>query len=186
VPYYPSLGNHENLGSPYFRYFDVAREYSFDYGNAHFVSLDSNRPLKEHAAQAAWLKKDLGAHQKSTWRIVFFHHTPLTCVTIPGRRERAAGLRARLEPIFRQYKVQLVINGHDHDYQRHWVDGICYIVTGGGGAPLYGVKANTPFVKVARAVHHYCEITVDGDKMKLRAVQPDGTVIDQFELSAQP
>src|SRR5262249_51701743 len=37
LPYYPALGNHERDGAAYLRYFDVPREYSFDYGNIHFV-----------------------------------------------------------------------------------------------------------------------------------------------------
>ena len=117
--YYPSLGNHEREGAPYFRYFGVPAEYSFDYGNTHFVALDSNRPEAEYAAQQAWLRKDLLAHQNATWRVVFFHHTVHTCVDKPGRREESAARAKRLEPILAAGHVQLVINGHDHDYQRH-------------------------------------------------------------------
>jgi hypothetical protein len=182
TPYFPALGNHEGKGAPYFRYFDVPQEYSFDYGNTHFVALDTNRPASEHAAQEAWLKKDLAAHQKATWRVVYFHHTPYTCVSIPSRREDAVRLRERLEPIFQAEKVQLVISGHDHCYQHHLANGIHYIVSGGGGAPLYEVNPDTPFVKVAKSVHHDCEIKVNGKTMSFRAIEPDGKVIDSFEL----
>src|SRR5207248_1623832 len=96
TPIFPALGNHEQDGAAYLRYFDVARDYSFDYGNAHFAALDSNRPPAEQGAQVAWLRKDLAAHQEATWRMVFFHHTPYTCVNKPGRRELAEKLRARL------------------------------------------------------------------------------------------
>lgn len=182
--YYPSLGNHENHGAPYYRFFDVPAEYSFDYGNAHFVALDSNRPSSKYAAQEAWLKRDLAGHQDAAWRIVFFHHTVHTCVTMANRRVAAEKLAARLEPIFQANKVQLVINGHDHDYQRHVAHGITYLVTGGGGAPLYDVKPDTSFVKTAKKAHHHCEITVNGGTMAVRAIEPDGTVIEQFEIHA--
>jgi hypothetical protein len=185
TPYYPVLGNHERNGAPYFRYFDVAREYSFDYGNAHFTMLDSNRPPAEHAEQEAWLRKDLAAHRDATWRIVAFHHTPYTCVAMEKRRTAAAALRARLEPIFLAGKVGLVINGHDHDYQHHFANGIHYVVTGGGGAPLYAVQLDTTFTKAAKKAHHDCEITVDGRRISVRAVEPNGSVIEAFEIDAR-
>jgi acid phosphatase type 7 len=182
APYFPSLGNHEKGGAPYFRFFDVPAEYSFDYGDAHFVCLNTNRPAREYRAQEAWLRKDLAAHQSARWRIVYFHHTVHTCVAIPSRRVAAALLAKRLEPIFEAEHVQLVINGHDHDYQRHEAHGITYLVTGGGGAPLYDVKPNTPFVKKAKKAYHYCELLVKGDGIDVRAVEPSGKVIDEFQV----
>jgi hypothetical protein len=171
--YYPALGNHEKEGAPYFKYFGVPREYSFDYGNAHFVALDSNRPEEEFA------------HQSATWRIVYFHHTPYTCVDKPERREQARVLSARLEPILKAGNVQLVVNGHDHDYQRHVSpSGITYLVTGGGGAPLYTVTPDTPYVKKAKMAYNDCEISVDGPNLKVRAVEPDGSEIEHFALHA--
>lgn len=185
-PVFPSLGNHERHGAPYFRYFGVPAEYSFDYGNAHFIALDSNRPESEWPAQEMWLKNDLAAHPGATWRIVFFHHTPYTCVAMPDRRAAAVVLRGRLEPIFEQGGVQLVINGHDHTYQRHVApDGITYVVSGGGGAPLYQVVKDTPYVKAAESTYNDCEVTVKGRTLSLRAVRPDGSVIDQFTLTAK-
>jgi hypothetical protein len=182
--YYPSLGNHEKSGAPYFRYFAVPAEYSFDYGNTHFVALDSNRPEAEYSAQQEWLRKDLMAHQDAKWRIVYFHHTVHTCVDKPGRRVESAERAKRLEPILAEGHVQLVINGHDHDYQRHVANGITYLVTGGGGAPLYDVTLDTPYVKMAKKVHHHCEFNVNGDTMSVRAVEPNGAVIEQFTLQA--
>ncbi len=182
--YYPSLGNHERHGAPYFRYFALPAEYSFDYGDVHFTALDSNRPESENAAQEAWLQNDLAAHQNAKWRIVFFHHTVYTCVDKPDRRVQSAARAKRLEPIFLAAHVQLVINGHDHDYQRHVAKGITYLVTGGGGAPLYEVTPDTPFVKKAKKVHHHCELSVNGDTISVRAVEPDGSVIEAFSIKA--
>ncbi len=185
--YFPELGNHEHTAAPYFKYFPVARDYSFDYGNVHFVGLDSNRPNGEKTAQDAWLRRDLAAHQSATWRVVFLHHTPYTCVDIAQRRLDSAGLRARLEPIFQAGRVQLVITGHDHTYQRHvGPTGIQYVVSGGGGAPLYDIRRgdDTPFTVAAKKSYNDCEITVSGPRLSLRAVEPDGTEIERFDLSA--
>ena len=183
--YYPELGNHEDHAAPYFRYFNVPAEYSFDYGNIHFVALDSNRPESENAAQEAWLKKDLAAHQNATWRIVFFHHSIYTSVTIKQRHKDAALLRARLEPIFLAEKVQLVITGHDHGYQHHFARGIHYIGSGGGGAPLYDFVADTPETKLVKKAHHECEVTVNGATLTMRVVEPGGSVIEQFSVNAR-
>jgi hypothetical protein len=182
--YYPSLGNHERHGAPYFQYFAVPQDYSFDYGNAHFVALDSNRPPAEYAAQQEWLRKDLKAHQDAKWRIVFFHHTMYTCVDIPDRRAESVERAKRLEPLFVEGHVQLVINGHDHDYQHHLARGITYLVTGGGGAPLYDVTPDTPFVLRAKKAHHHCEIQVRGEELSVRVVEPDGNVIEDFTIHA--
>jgi hypothetical protein len=180
--YYPSLGNHERHGAPYFQFFALPAEYSFDYGNAHFVALDTNRPETEYEAQQEWLRKDLLAHQDALWRIVFFHHTIYTCVDKPDRRLESSERARRLEPILSEGHVQLVINGHDHDYQRHVAKGITYIVTGGGGAPLYSVTPDTPFVKKAKMAHHHCELSVSGGRLSIRAVEPDGGIIEEFTL----
>src|SRR5262249_48207314 len=99
-------------------------------------------------------------------------------------RAASVKLRERLEPIFLQEHVNLVLNGHDHTYQHHFANGIHYVVTGGGGAPLYKVRLDTPFTKAAKSARHHCEFTVNGNRMSVRAVEPDGTVIEQFEIEA--
>src|SRR5207248_1959547 len=108
-----------------------------------------------------------------------------TCVDNPGRRLESMERARRLEPILAEGRVQLVLNGHDHDYQRHLAKGITYVVTGGGGAPLYTVTPDTPFVKKAKMAHHYCELTVKGGSMSVRVVEPDGGIIEEFKLHAK-
>lgn len=185
APYYPALGNHELGGAPYFRYFAVPREYSFDYGNAHFMVLDSNRPREEDALQESWLREELAAGAKSTWRIVALHHTLYISSTSPRRRRESAALRARLEPILQAGGVALVLSGHAHNYQHHFASGIHYVVTGGGGAPLIDLGAKTPTLVAARKAHHHCEVTIRGRRLWIRAVEPDGTTIEKFEVQAR-
>lgn len=182
TPMFTTLGNHERNGAPYFRYFQVPRDYSFDYGDAHFVALDSNRPQSEMPVQIAWLRKDLAAHRKARWRIVFMHHTLHTCTDMPARRMESEQRRKLLAPVLFEGKVQLFLSGHDHNYQHHLADGITYLVSGGGGAPLYDLTPNTPYVLVAKKAHHHCEVVADRNKLSIRAVEPDGTVIDEFEI----
>jgi predicted phosphodiesterase len=185
IPIYPTLGNHERNGAPYFRYFDVQRDYSFDYGDIHFVALDSNRPPSEIPTQLEWLRKDLAEHQNAAWRIVYMHHTLHTCTDIPQRRNESAERRKRMEPILQEGNVQLFISGHDHNYQRHVEGGITYLVSGGGGAPLYNLTPNTIYVVAAKKAHHHVEIIADAKRLDARTVEPDGTVIDQFDLKRE-
>lgn len=185
VPMYPALGNHERNGAPYFRYFDVPRDYAFDYGDVHFVALDSNKTGADAVAQRAWLRKDLADHQKARWRVVFMHHTLYTCTNIPARRLESEVRRKELEPILKNGRVQLMVTGHDHNYQRHVADGITYIITGGGGAPLYDLTMDTPYIVTGKKAHHHCEITVDRDRMQFRVVEPSGALIDQFEIKRE-
>ncbi len=183
--YFPALGNHEREGAPYFKYFEVPQEYSFEYGNTHFVAIDSNRPDSEFKAQEEWLRKDLLAHKSATWRVVFFHHTPMTCVDMAARRSAADTMLKRLEPIFKEGNAQLIVNGHDHNYQHHMKDGIHYIVSGGGGAPLYKVVKDTPYVVQAETCHNHVRFEVNGKKMTIEGIREDGTSIEKFEVTTK-
>ncbi|MGC8668507.1 MAG: metallophosphoesterase [Chthonomonadales bacterium] len=182
ISFLPALGNHERNARWYYTFFGPARDYSFDYGNVHFSVLDTNRPPSEYEAQEQWLKEDLTRSSRQAWHVLICHHTPVTCIAEDRRRVAAERLLARLEPILKNGHVQVVFSGHDHNYQRHEVHGITYVVTGGGGAPLYDVRPDTPYVKVAKKAYNECEIQLSGHMMHVRAVEPDGTLIDEFTL----
>jgi acid phosphatase type 7 len=102
--------------------------YAVNYGNVHFISLDSygfdegKYPLYDtKSAQYQWLAKDLAAN-KSLWTIVFFHHPPYTKRSHDSDVEVAlVKLRQTLVPLFDQYKVDLVLNGHSHVYERSYL-----------------------------------------------------------------
>ncbi len=102
--------------------------YSFDYGNTHFINLDSYgmddgvyRVYDKQGAQYQWLIKDLVAN-KSMWTIVFFHHPPYTKRAHDSDIEEELRLiRENLVPVFDKYKVDLVLNGHSHIYERSYL-----------------------------------------------------------------
>lgn len=99
--------------------------YSFDYANVHFVALDSYgieqdqyRIYDTLGPQVQWLKRDLAANRQP-WTIVFFHHPPYTRNSHDSDSEGELKLiRQNLTPILERYKVDLVLSGHSHLYER--------------------------------------------------------------------
>ena len=89
---------------------------------------------------------------------------------------------ARLGDLFRQYRVDLVVAGHDHIYERGEDHGLKYIVTGGSGAPLYDQEREHRFAEVFARQHHYVRVDAEYNKLTLTAVRPDGTVLDRFVI----
>jgi predicted phosphodiesterase len=190
APIYPTLGNHDYgtaSGQPYLDAFylphnnpaDTERYYSFDWGNAHFTALDYN--TGPDAAQLEWLQNDLAATDK-TWKIVFYHQAIYSSGP-HGYESWVTAARALLAPIFEQHDVDLVINGHDHDYERTLpINGVVYFVTGGGGASLYQVNPQT-FSAYAETTYHTLFVTVEGCTLTAMAIKPDGTLFDATTLT---
>lgn len=193
----PSLGNHERNAPYWYQFFDKQKGYySFDWGKIHWVILNSDvsnvTPTPEGREdfwkeQIAWMEKDLEKNQAADFRFVVFHHPPYTAMS--RRREAAARIAQRLVPLFRKHKVQAVFGGHDHNYQRHVESGVEYVVTGGGGAPLYEVDAPIPGITVkAESVENYVfatmEARVEGAVVRFEARALDGRVLDRFEIAA--
>lgn len=153
--------------------------YSFVAGNALFAVLDSCYPGEDKkitGEQLRWLE-GLLAGSKQQHRFVFVHH-PLYPEKGNGRHhgnslDRYPDDRDRLHALFRKHRVTMVFAGHEHLYRRRTVDGIPYVITGGGGAPLYADERDGGF-------HHYILMTVDGGQVSGEVVDGDGRVRDRF------
>lgn len=198
VPYYPVAGNHDIglSGDERRRLNEIfvlwpgpkkrpawGHWYSFDVADLHFVMLDSN--AYQHAEQRAWLQKDLRAAKKRGARVIFAaaHDGPYSRGPHRGNRYAAR----RYAPLLAKYKTTLMFSGHDHLYQRGKVDGLGYIVSGGGGAPLYrvscGVKGrrkcrvNDGMLKVARE-YHYVLVEVFKRTVRMCPKRPDRSLIE--------
>jgi predicted phosphodiesterase len=190
APVFSTLGNHDyrtQRGQPYLDVFhlphnnpaNTERYYSFDWGNAHFTALDFN--TGPDPDQIAWLQEDLAATDK-LWKFVFYHQAIYSSGP-HGYESWVEAKRALLAPIFEQYHVAVVFNGHDHDYERtQLINGVLYIVSGGGGASLYQVNPQ-PFSAYAEAAYHTVYAALDGCTLTLQAIKPDGTVFDSTTLT---
>ncbi|MDQ3284511.1 MAG: purple acid phosphatase [Actinomycetota bacterium] len=192
VPVYPSLGNHDvetKNGAPYLNNFylphddpeSTGRYYSFDWGNAHFVALDSELYYDDDGddpeRQKVWLERDL-SQTRQPWKFVFFHRPPYSS------SEHGSDLVVRedLEPVLARHGVNLVFSGHDHDYERTvQIMGVTYVVTGGGGKDLYEA-GESEWTAFSRSTHHAVRVRVDGDRLRLEAVVPNGAVVDRLDL----
>jgi acid phosphatase type 7 len=147
TPIWPSLGNHDSYTSstpgpcPFYDNFTLPTNgeaggvpsgsefyFSFDYGNAHFISLNSIYP--EHSASTntamlQWLRRDLAA-TRQLWKIAFWHGPPYTKGSHDSdnpydNSAYMAQMRENVLPILESYGVDLVLNGHSHVYERSYL-----------------------------------------------------------------
>ena len=90
-------------------------------------------------------------------------------------------------PLYEKYHVTAALFGHDHNYQHYLKNGIHYVVSGGGGAPLYDVKMPPKDILVkAVSVENFLLVSVNGNTAKVEVRAIDGSVIDTFELTGMP
>jgi 3',5'-cyclic AMP phosphodiesterase CpdA len=147
-------------------------------GDVAFFLLDSNRV---GARQTRWLRRALAA-STAPWKVAAFHHPAFTC---GGYRANQAVL-ANWAPLFERYDVDLVLSGHDHNYQRFAArHGVTYAVHGGGGAHLYRLQScpsSYPRRVVGKALHGWLYLRATDAALRVRAVGPAGRFRDAFTL----
>ncbi|MEK7398537.1 MAG: metallophosphoesterase [Candidatus Poribacteria bacterium] len=202
VPIYVTLGNHERNSPNYYNYLSLPNNesyYSFDYANAHFICLNTNSgsaPYDESSPQYKWLIDDLEKNKgNNKWLIVFFH-APLFRAHLTRGIEQQ---RYLWQPLFDKYGVDLVFNGHDHNYTRTYPigylsntpkKGVYHIVSGGGGASLYDLASGRSYIKISDKVNHAIIMEFSGDNMIAAVQDANGKIIDRFEIdrskTAQP
>ncbi len=191
VPVYPAPGNHDYGSNGYLDRVTSRissgdkRHYSFDLGRWHFVSLavDLHIPYGPKSEQYRWFVSDLQAARKAKRDIAVFFHVPPYSI---GGHGSDLDVRSTLCPVFAKYGVSLVMNGHDHLYYRTVRGGITYVVSGGGGAPIYPAFPGTGNIPGDKwlADYHIIVFDVEGDRMKATVLKPDGAVYDRFEVAA--
>ena len=173
----PAVGNHDYTGadaSAYFSFFGDAAGpagegwYSYDLGAWHIVVLNSNCSkvsCDPASPQLEWLAGDLAAHPSDCLAAVWHH---------PRFGSGRHGMNQDVDPLWQAVVaagVDVVLNGHDHSYERLEVDGVAEFVVGTGGRSLYRFE-NSPLPQTV--VRH------DGSYGLLHLVLGEGTYAWQF------
>jgi hypothetical protein len=192
APVVPVLGNHEYVGTGalwYFYFFDLPLDegwWAMTYGNTRFVGLDTNVAYGPGSPQYEWLMQEFAsaAYLGATWHVVIFHHPPFTSTA--GHSDNII-LQNTLVPLFESFGVDIAFQGHSHAYERYLHHGVHYIVTGGGGAPLYPLVVDlVPPIRLAGlSAYHHCVVDVDPLARTLTVAATDlaGQVFDTVHLS---
>jgi 3',5'-cyclic AMP phosphodiesterase CpdA len=132
-------------------------------------------------AQRNWLERALRT-SRAPWKVAVFHHPAYTC---GGYFSNRHVVRLWL-PLFERYGVQLVLSGHDHNYQRFVPRrGVTYLVHGGGGAESYPIKPcprSYPRRARARREHGWLYVRFGQDRAVGWAVNVSGRRTDRFTV----
>jgi len=171
-----ACGNHEGsscLNNPLRQALgNTDKFYTVDLGPFTFIALDSNAPT---ADQLDWL----GKLPPGKRYIPFYHHAPYP--TIAGHGPDKTLLK-KYVPLFKALGVKLALNGHNHGYDRAEVDGISYVTTGGGGAPLYPCGSNKRYTKACFSENHFLKCSIADSTIACDAITLTGKVLDTFSV----
>ena len=221
VPLATTLGNHEmytldwKMREPYayLNYFAVPpngnetfnrRYYSYDFGDVHYVVLDTMLYESNHEdnhdthhpdlydVQVQWLRQDLMANTKK-WTVVLMHRDPFQYAFDRSGVNRAVGFDDEgvlFMPIFDEFNVDLVLSAHLHSYRNRGhvrnferdASGPLYILTGIAGdarRPKWKEHPLDVYVAPDRDKNNYMTMTVTPNKLIVKAFLPDGTPLDE-------
>ena len=221
VPLATTLGNHEmytldwKMREPYayLNYFAVPpngneifnrRYYSYDFGDVHYVVLDTQLYESNHEdnhdthhpdlydVQIQWLRQDLAANIKK-WTVVLMHRDPFQYAFDRPGASRDVGFNEEgvlFMPIFDEFNVDLVLSAHLHSYRNRGhvrnfdrdASGPLYILTGIAGdarRPKWKEHPLDVYVAPDRDKNNYMTMTVIPNKLIVKAFLPDGTQLDE-------
>jgi hypothetical protein len=189
----PANGNKEYYSDgEFWRNFDMPGHwYSYDWGDAHVVVLDTEQPFTTGSAQYNWLSSDLSAHQYEAWRIVAMQRPPYSSTSGNASSGKA---QTDLVPLFQTKHVQLVLSGNSHNYERSHplidgnshVGGVTYIVSGGGGGGFTPFTIAEPAWSAYRedTIYEFVRVKVSSAHLAVSAIAGgSGAVIDSVVIS---
>jgi len=182
VKFYASLGNHDAREQRFYKLFNMGGKLYYAFSpkpNIRFFAFESTYPEPE---EIRWLEQELRA-SNDDWKIVFFHHPLYSSGDRHGSDFR---LREVLEPMFVKYNVSLVLNGHDHFYERIKPQkGITYFVVGSGGQLRAGNldRGSGITAKGFDTDQVFMAAEISGDQMYFNAISRQGQTIDSGVLT---
>ena len=213
-----NIGNHDGqsviLLHAYLNYFGLSKQYySFNVQNVHILTMSTEQPFVVGSKQYNFVLDDLksaATNPSTKWIIVNLHiplyTSPNTCIefTCAGHKS----LRETYHPLFDKFGVDIVLEGHVHNYQRTYPivcnpknlssptitsasennynnpEGQIYVIVGTGGVNLQGLTGQTPYMasqqdsKFGVLAMHFSE-----NKLNANFISNNGSVLDQFNIT---
>lgn len=174
------LPTEQNTGAP------AGTVYSFDYGNAHIAVMNTQCGINNFKKQGEWLRNDMKKSNK-TWKIVALHRGPY------GSTYDTSDIRKAWVPAFDELGIDLVLQGHDHNYVRSYPlkkgvvvkhgDGTLYMVSNSGGVKFYPPKSRSwQAVDLQPKTQMYIAVTVSDTKMVISAYDSKNTLRDSVTI----
>ncbi|MCE5325033.1 MAG: metallophosphoesterase [Planctomycetaceae bacterium] len=198
VPLYSVIGNHEDHAPIYAEMIyspggdGRSMNWSQTIGGALFIGIDGAEDWKAGSKNIQWLQGVLDASKEKF--VFFLTHYPAWSSGPHGRGEQPAfECRDVIMPLLAKYKVQAMVAGHDHDYERSEPPadkGVMCIVAGGAGAPLYKksgrAAAGNPYSKLFIAGSlHYCVFDLTGETCTMKVYDLQGKLLDEKTFVAR-
>jgi Calcineurin-like phosphoesterase len=186
VPMFVAIGNHENNAQ---HFYDLLSQpmpenyFTFTYGNSFHIVMDSNwHSLYPGCPQLEWFEEVLQSEEalEATWIFAYAHHPPYSEGWVGYDGDML--MRAFALPLAEDYGVDFFFNGHTHDYERGELNGVVWVITGGGGSSLDSWDIDFDHITEYAAILHFVQIDVDGPNLYYSAIDVDGNIIDSFEL----
>ena len=208
-----AIGNHDvitqQLLAQYMNHFGLSNQYySFNFQNVHFLVMSTEVFFPMGSPEYSFVNKDLKAASTNPsikWIIVLYHRPSYTSPSVhPG----IVLWRETYHPLFDQYHVDLVLQGHNHNYQRSYPiefnssntdspiitstqknsydkpEGEIYTIVGTGGEFPYQLKGQAPYIVTqASNIFGFLEIDISNRDLKGIYFANDGTIKDQFTIT---
>ncbi len=194
INFFTSLGNHDVItdnGGPYLDSFylphnnaeSTERYYSFRWANAYFIALDTNIDYSPGSAQYQFFENALQdpMRESALWTFVYCHHPPFTEFWTNYYGDET--VQNHLLPLYEQYNVDMVMNGHTHSYERGEKEHVHYLVSGGGGGGLDDFFVDYDHISFSAKEHHFTRVDVKDDQLWVTATNNKGLEIDRFLIN---
>lgn len=187
---FPVVGNHDDSPRQLFQRFFLTplwaggrRYYVQDWGDVRVVVLDSEIELRAGSLQHAFAEEALktGA-QRGQLLLLAMHYPPYSS----GEHGSFLEIRAVVSDLARRFGVELVVAGHDHDYERtKIIEGTTYVVAASAGATIRRLTPSD-FTEVLRTEPHFLLIDVERGGLVARAINLAGDTFDSFTIVPNP
>lgn len=180
IPFKGVLGNHDS--SSYDSLFgQPSMLYAFDAGQARIILLNTE---DSDSANTQFLENEL-KNTRQPWKIVAMHK-PL--YTSPSNHPEEKELAAKLQPLIDKYGVQLVLYGHNHNYERIKLPDkpTLYVQAGTAGESHYDIKGSRSGGGVEFQDDNdygFVKLTINSNSLSGQFISRDGEILDSFSLS---